>query len=296
MPRARIDATAVALLTAAPLFWAGNAVVGRIAAGTIAPMALNALRWSAAAIVLLPFVWGGLRSHREVLLERWRSLVVLGILGTGSYNAFQYLALTTSTATNVTLIGASTPAFGLVLGALAFGEGPNRRGIAGAALSLLGVAVVLAHGDAMRLATMSVVPGDLFMVCGAVVWSLYTWLLRRHRPPVPGTVLLFAQIVPGLAFAAICAIVEWQVLHVPTHLDVERAWWILAYVAILPSIVAYACWDAGVRRSGAPFAMMFLNLSPVFAAVMSAALLAEWPQWYHGLGLALIVAGIALGR
>ncbi len=64
---ARLDAATVALLVLPPLFWAGNAVVGRMAAGLIAPMALNALRWLLAGCVLLPFVWRALPRHAPVL-------------------------------------------------------------------------------------------------------------------------------------------------------------------------------------------------------------------------------------
>ena len=38
----------------------------------------------------------------------------------------------------------------------------------------------------------------------------------------------------------------------------------------------------------------FANLTPVFAALMSAAVLGEWPYWYHGAAFALIVTGILI--
>jgi drug/metabolite transporter (DMT)-like permease len=40
-------------------------------------------------------------------------------------------------------------------------------------------------------------------------------------------------------------------------------------------------------------AAFFANLTPLFAALLSALLLGEAPQPYHGLAFALIVAGIA---
>ena len=68
----------------------------------------------------------------------------------------------------------------------------------------------------------------------------------------------------------------------------------LVYVAIGPSLIAYRCWGQGVAEAGPTLAAFFVNLTPLFAALMSAALLGEWPAWYHGLAFALIVAGIAV--
>jgi drug/metabolite transporter (DMT)-like permease len=49
-----------------------------------------------------------------------------------------------------------------------------------------------------------------------------------------------------------------------------------------------------VQRAGAAVAGFFSNLTPLFAAVMSAAILGELPQWYHGAAFALIVGGIVI--
>jgi drug/metabolite transporter (DMT)-like permease len=257
-------------------------------------MALNALRWLLAGLLLLPFVWRDLRPHVAVLRRDRVLIAVLGVCGMGTYNALQYLALTTSTAPNVTLIAASAPIFALALGALFFGQRIDGRRSLGATVSILGVLLVLVHGDAARLLTLNFVPGDLFMLMASALWSVYTWLLRTRRPPLPATVLLFAQIALGSIFCVACALVEWLVFGTVSHLDTPGAGWILAYVAVLPSLAGYLMWDRGVARAGATLPIFFANLAPVFAAILSGLLLAEWPQWYHAAGLAFILLGIHL--
>src|SRR5688572_4560806 len=86
------------LLTLPPLLWAGNAVVGRMLVQEVPPLTLNMLRWLLVLAVLLAVGWPLLATAqaRRELLERWRPLAVLGLLGVASYNALQYLALTTS--------------------------------------------------------------------------------------------------------------------------------------------------------------------------------------------------------
>jgi drug/metabolite transporter (DMT)-like permease len=70
----------------------------------------------------------------------------------------------------------------------------------------------------------------------------------------------------------------------------------LSYVILLPSIVAYFCWDRGVARAGAVLPMYFVNLTPVFAGLLAAIFLSEPVGLYHVVGGALILAGIQLAN
>ena len=92
------------LMTLPPLLWAGNAVVGRLMVGQVPPLTLNLLRWLLTALILLPLAWRALRPPSRIL-QRWRYLLAVGVLGVGAFNSLQYLALVTSTPLNVTLVG-----------------------------------------------------------------------------------------------------------------------------------------------------------------------------------------------
>jgi drug/metabolite transporter (DMT)-like permease len=63
-------------------------------------------------------------------------------------------------------------------------------------------------------------------------------------------------------------------------------------VAIGPAIIAFRCWGAGVQRAGPSVGAFFVNLTPLFTAIMSAAFLGEAPHLYHAIAFALIVGGI----
>jgi drug/metabolite transporter (DMT)-like permease len=288
----KLDARTAALLMLPPLFWAGNAVVGRALVGLVPPLALSFLRWALAGVILTAFVWRGVREHWPALRARWRDILLMGVLGVGAYNTFQYLALQTSTPINVTLIAASSPVFALAVGALFFRERVRAGQWAGAAVSIAGVLWVLARGDAGRLASLAIAPGDLYMLVANLTWTYYTWLLRTRRPDMPLGPLLAAQIAVGALAVAPLAATE-------AALGARIVWTPatfagLAYIAVLPSIVAYYCWDRGVAHAGAVIPVYFANLTPLFAALLSTVLLAEAPHLYHGVGLVLILAGIHL--
>ena len=296
----RLSTRTALLMSLPPLLWAGNAIVGRMLVGTAPPLALNFLRWLLAAALLMPLGWRVLARPGDIR-ARWPHLLLLGLLGIGTYNAMQYLALVTTTPINVTLIAASSPVWMLVVGALAFGERPQRRQLAGAALSLAGVLLVIARGDLRALARIELVVGDLYVLVAVLAWAFYSWMLARPpasmRPPArpawTWAEFLFVQMLFGLLGAGAAAGVE-ALVGVP---PIAWSGWVVAalfYIAVGPSIIAYRCWGLGIATGGPALAAFFANLTPVFAALLSAALLGEPPHWFHALAFALIVAGIVV--
>lgn len=287
-------------LTLPPLLWAGNAVVGRLLVGTVPPMALSAMRWAIALVLLLPFATRLWRRPQEIR-ARWPYLALIGILGVGSYNSLQYLALQTSTPINVTLIISSMPLWMLLFGALFYRERPTRQQITGAALSLGGVALVISRGELSVLLNLHLLPGDLLMLVAIALWAWYSWLLARPpahmrgeaRPDWGWAELLTVQMIFGTVWAAGIAGVEAAVSPARVHWSP----WValaLAYVAIGPSLLAYRFWGEGVATVGPAIAAFFSNLTPVFAGVMSALWLGEPPRWYHVGAFVLIAAGIVV--
>lgn len=288
------------LMTLPPLLWAGNAIVGRLAVGSVPPLTLNFLRWTLAALLLLPLGWRVLREPGQIL-ARWPHLLALGLLGVGTYNSLQYLALVTSTPINVTLIAASMPVWMLLIGALRYGEHPTRRQITGAVLSIAGVLLVIARGSLETLAAVRFVRGDFYILAAIVAWAFYSWLLARppasmqapQRPAWNWAEFLFVQMLFGLMGSGVASGFETALGDAPI---VWNGWVVaaLVYVAVGPSIIAYRCWGLGVATGGPALAAFFSNLTPLFAAVMSAAVLGEVPRWYHGAAFVLIVAGIVV--
>ncbi|MBU6491474.1 MAG: DMT family transporter [Burkholderiales bacterium] len=291
----RLSWSTLFLLTFPPLSWAGNAIVGRLAIGAVPPITLNFARWAFAGLLLAPYAWRGVVEHRATLRQNLGVIAAMGVLSIASYNALQYLALTTSTPINVTLIGASMPLFLLLVGVIFFRERVAGWHVAGAAFCLVGVSLVLVRGQLSRLIQFDFVPGDLFMLVATIAWSGYTWLLRKNRPTVPLAVFLFAQIVIGVIVSLPFTVWELTVDRQAIHWS-GKVVAIMLYVATTPSLLAYFAWDRAVARAGAHLPVFFITLTPVFAALLSTLLLGDWPHWYHAAGLVTIVAGIWLGQ
>jgi len=291
----RLTPSTAALLVLPPLFWAGNAVVGRALVGHFPPLALSFWRWALAFAILAPFAVRSIRAHRDTIRSHWQALAVLSFLGVACYNSLQYLALQTSGAVNATLIGASGPVAGLMIGAAFYQARVTGQQWVGAALSAAGVLWVIARGDLANLLVLRFAMGDLIMLVATVLWSFYTWMLRRQRPPLPMTAFLALQIGLGALMILPFYLIELAVTpRVPEATATNVA--ALLYVAVLPSIVAYYCWDRGVARAGAVVPMYFVNLTPVFTALLATFFLAEPIGLYHFVGGALILVGIHLAN
>ena len=293
----RLTSTAIVLLVIPPLMWAGNAVVGRMVSPLVSPMTLNLLRWAIAFVLLLPLAASVLKGNSP-LWGQWRRFAALSLFSIGAYNALLYLALNTSTPINVTLVGASTPVWVLLIGRLFFGVRVSGRQLAGAFLSIAGVAMVLSRGQWETLLAMRLVVGDVYILLASMGWAYYSWMLVH--PTAESTSIrkdwaafLLAQIVFGLGWSAAFAGAEWAV----TDAHIHWGWPLvsaLTFIAIGPAVVAYASWGAGVARAGPAVAGFFINLTPLFTALLSSVFLGETPQGFHAVAFVLIVAGIVL--
>ncbi|MBD7960826.1 MULTISPECIES: DMT family transporter [Comamonas] len=289
-----------AMLTAAPLLWAGNAIVGRLVHDLISPFTLNLMRWGLALLVLLPLAGHVLRKN-SAIWQCWKQYALLGVLGIGSYNALLYLALKTSSPINVTLVGSSMPIWMLLIGRFVFGSTISGRQAVGAVLSMLGVALVLSRGSPQQLLSLQLVPGDWFILMAAIVWSLYSWLLARSAQTMPSqaqvrsnwAAFLIAQLIFGIGWSAVLAggeVVTGHFVWVPSATLAAA----MLFIVIGPAILAYRFWGEGVKRAGPATAGFFANLMPLFTALLSIPILGEMPQLYHALAFALIVGGIVV--
>ncbi|NNG21481.1 DMT family transporter [Telluria aromaticivorans] len=294
MNRPALAPSTILLLTVPPVLWAGNAIVGRLVRDAVPPMTLNLIRWSIALAVLVPLGRAAFRQGSGVLAN-WRRYAMLGLLGVGLYNSLQYLALQSSTPINVTLVASGIPVWMLLVGRFFYGMPVKRKQVVGAVLSIFGVLVVLCRGDIHQLMQLRLVTGDLTMILATIAWSFYSWMLMQQKD-VPAlradwAAFLLAQVGYGVLWSAALSGGEWALQGV----QVDWSWPLFAallYVAIGPAILAMRCWGAGVQRAGPSIAAFFINLTPLFTALLSSAFLGEAPHLYHVLAFGLIVGGI----
>src|ERR1700727_107039 len=135
------------LLSIAAFCWAGNAIVGRLAAGHIPPVTLAFLRWSIGFLIILPFAWKHLKHDWPAIRAKLGLMIFLSLTGIAGFNALQYWALEHTQALNTLLLQSAGPLFVAGWSLILLGIRLTLAQAAGIAVSLTGVLVILLHGD-----------------------------------------------------------------------------------------------------------------------------------------------------
>jgi drug/metabolite transporter (DMT)-like permease len=277
------------VLIATLLLWSGNWIVARAVRDEISPGLATVGRLLVVLVILLPFAWSGLRRKLPQLSRRdWLVLAALGLTGGGPHLALQWLGLHYTTAANGILYLSTTPIF-ILLMTLALGERIVARQWAGVAISFAGVAIIATHGELARL---SFNRGDLMALASMMMWAGYTVLLRVKRDPLEVIELLCMVCAFGALFMTPWLVFE-AISGVTLSLSKPGTLAVL-YSAIGSLLLAYAGWSYVVARLGPARAGVTLHLMPAFGVVLSAVFLSEYPQWFHFVGIALILSGVAL--
>ena len=277
------------LLSLCSLFWAGNVVLGRFVSSSFPPMALSFLRWSLACLITLPFAWQALRVDWPVIRRTLPLLALLSLTGLAGYSAIAYLGLQSTQALNALLIQSSGPLVVALWSLILLGIRITWSQAAGIAISLAGVVTILSRGDPFALASIHLNTGDLIFTLALIIFGIYS-VLSTKRPKIDplaflcftsgfGAVLLFPAVAIEIASGRTPALT----------IDNGLA---LAYVTIFPSILAYLFFNRGVELIGANRAAPFFHLMPVFGSILAIVFLGERPQPFHGVGYALVLAGV----
>ena len=277
------------LLSITALCWAGNAIVGRLAAGHIPPVTLSFLRWSFAFLLILPFAWKHLLRDWGAMRGRLGIMIVLSITGIGAFTSLQYWALEHTQALNTLLLQSAGPLVVAVWSLLLLGVRLTLAQAFGVLLSLAGVLVILLHGDVTTLSNIAFNKGDLIFTVALVIFALYS-VLSLKRPDIHG--LSFVAFTFGCGAACLIPLFIWELFTRPAMQIDANNLLTLFYVAVFPSTLAYLCFNRGVQLIGANRAAPFFHVVPVFGTVMSIAFLGEHPQAFHFIGFALVLTGV----
>jgi drug/metabolite transporter (DMT)-like permease len=277
------------LLCITALCWAGNAIVGRLAAGHIPPVTLSFLRWSLAFLIILPFAWKHLVRDWPAIRSRLGLMVMLSIAGISTFNTLQYWALEHTQALNTLLLQSAGPLIVAVWSLILLGVRLTLAQAIGVLVSMAGVLVILLHGDLTTLSNIEFNKGDLIFIVALIIFGLYS-VLTLKRPAIHG--LSFVAFTFGCGAACLIPLWIWELISRPVMTLDAKNLLSLFYVAMFPSTLAYLCFNRGVQLIGANRAAPFFHVVPVFGAVMAIVFLGERPQAFHFIGFALVLTGV----
>lgn len=296
MPRAVAVLTqnAYLLLVITMVFWAGNAVAGRLAVGEVSPLALTWLRWTLGALVLCVIARSHLKRDWPILVRRWPYFLFMGATGFAIFNALLYTALVHTTALNATIVQAGMPMIIFLLNFAFYRTAVRWIQILGYSVTLAGVLVTASQGQIGHLPGLDINPGDLIMLLAVLVYASYSVALRA-KPALHWLSFLAALFVVAALTSIPLAIYEASTAAFIWPASMTGIG-VVVYTAIFPSIIGQALFIRAIELIGGNAAGLLVNLVPIFGAVLAVLLLDEAFQPYHAAGLALVLGGIMLAQ
>ena len=286
------DGVAHLLMAQSALIFALNYVIGRWAAGEVAPYTLGFTRWTVGALVLLPFAWHLIRRDRVLLQRHWKLLCLLGFLMPLMGAGITYVALNYTTAINGGVIQTSLPVLILLLAWIVLGDRTTGRQLFGVALAIVGLLYMISRGDPAVLLGLAFNRGDAVLLLCNLCLAGYG-VAARLMPKEVHTLTLLTMVC---AVGAICHVPFFVAELIQDGLPPPsaRAVVSLVFVALFPSIVAILGWNIAIARLGPSRAGFYMYLVPVFSAAISVPFLGETLNAYHLIGAALIVGGVTV--
>lgn len=278
------------LLTLAAAWGASYLFIKVAVDGGIAPAPLMAARSLIAALLLCVYlvrVFGARRAAQQ-LRRAWRPALLLG--GLGAALPFWLVAWgETHIDSGIAAIAQST--IPLFTAFLSWRFLPNERlrpaQAAGIAVGLAGVAVLAGFdpgGDWW------VVAGTLAVVLSSVAYSSGNVIGKRYVHDVPGPVLATGAMIASTGYLLIPAVLRW-----PDEAPTTGAIGSLIALAVIGTAMAQLVFYRTLRLYGSNRVSLVTYLMPGFALAYGALLLDEAITAAALGGLALILAGVALG-
>ncbi len=279
----------LAKLVAVAAIWGGTFIAGRVASLAMAAPTAALWRYLVASFALLAFVAWRERGLPRLSRDQWLGVTLLGATGVAAYNLFFMFGLERVPASRGSLIMALNPAMIMLGGALFLGEKLTPLRVGGVVLALVGVTIVLGHGNPLALFAGHVGIGELALFGCVLSWCTYTLVGKRVLAGLSPLVATTYAALTGTVLLALACAVSGDLAWPPAQAEV---WASLAFLGVLGTAVAFVWFYDGVMAIGPARTGVFINLVPVFAITLGVLLLGERVEASMLVGGAIVVAGI----
>lgn len=274
----------------AVLIWSINAIVSKVSAGAIDPAAISFYRWVLALLTLTPFILPGVWRNRQQIKQVWWKLLILGLLGMVLYQSLAYYAAHSVSALFMGILNALIPLLTVLISIVLLRLAPTLGILLGSLLSFGGLVWLVSQGHPQQLLSHGLGKGELMMFAASTSYALYGVLTKRWAITLPNWQSLYVQIIFGVLLLLpnflLAQDVSLNVRNIP----------LVLFAGIPASIIAPFLWIQGVMRMGASTATIFMNLAPIFTAVIAVLFLHETLHSYHFIGGGVTLIGVFLAQ
>lgn len=254
--------------------------IGKIGLNYISPLLLVGLRFTIAGLLMALFVFR--RKHPHTLKD-WVHMATIGLFQTAGVMGCIFISLRTITASESSILTFMNPLLVIVLGTLFTGASYRIIQWSGVLLGFIGVFFTLGFHLHLHI-------GTWLGFLGALSWSIATLLIKRWGQQIDTWVLTAYQML----FGGVLLFISGLTIEQPKMVLNIESLTILAWLAVMASIVQFAVWFFLLHHGDPGKTSAFLFLAPFFGVLSGWLILGESVQWSVLIGGICIFAGIFL--
>lgn len=269
---------------------AGSFSLGSMVANDIAPMALNAIRFVIAGVVIgvAAHLTHGLRPAH--FRAPWRFAVLGGLFAI--YFVLMFYGLQTAPPVSAAAVFTLTPVLSAVFGFLLLRQITTLPMALALAIGGAGAIWVIFRGDLSAMRAFEVGQGEITYFWGCVAHAIYTPMVRRLNRGEPAVVFTFGTLVAG---AIILTLFGWQDIRATDWASLSSLVWItILYVAVFASAATFVLLQYASLHLPSAKVMAYTYLTPSWVILWEIALGKGVPDVIVLLGIALSVLALVM--
>lgn len=280
----------ILLVILSTFFWGTNFNAGSIVVSSVSPLTAASERFIIATLAIFVFMIIKDKGNINAFKLNWKPLILLGLCGITGFNLAFFIGLQTTSALNGALIMATSPVTTILISSIIEKHRVSLPQTVGMLISLIGVILVISHGDINNILKLHFTRGDLIILLGNLAWATYTVGCRRFisdSTPLQTTAftMLFGTI--GIVvFSFYQSDLIKEIEEISTYNQI-----ILIYMGLVGSVLAYLFWNVGIKELGAANTSLFFNFVPVFTLLL-AFITGTIPNLLQLAGALLVISGV----
>ena len=269
---------------------AGSFSLGVLIANDIAPMALNAVRFVIAAVVIGAVAAMTGKLQRSHFRAPWRYLVLGALFA--SYFVLMFYGLQTAAAVSAAAVFTLTPVLSGIFGYLLLRQVTTRRMALALGIGASGALWVIFRADLAALRAFDIGQGEMIYFVGCIAHAIYTPMVRRMNRGEPAIAFTFGTLIAG---ALVLLVVGWGDIRTTQWTALPMLVWVgIFYVAIFASAMTFVLLQFASLHLPAAKVMAYTYLTPSWVIVWQVALGNPAPTGLILVGIVMTVLALVL--
>ncbi|WP_293577075.1 DMT family transporter [Phaeobacter sp.] len=247
---------------------AGSFSLGSMIANDIAPMALNAVRFLIAGVVIgvAAQITHGLRADH--FQAPWRFAVLGGLFAI--YFVLMFYGLQTADPVSTAAVFTLTPVMAAVAGFFLLRQTTSWSLAFALLVGATGAIWVIFRGDIDAIVAFEIGQGEIIYFWGCAAHAVYTPMVRRLNRGEPAVVFTFGMLIAG---AVILLLVGWQDIRATDWINLPwLVWAVLFYIAIFASAATFVLLQYATLHLPSSKVMAYTYLTPSWVILWEIAL------------------------